>query len=459
MQGSEGLKIKIPQKVNEIIQTIRCNEYEAYAVGGCVRDAILGRNPQDWDITTSAKPEEVKALFRRTIDTGIEHGTVTVMLGKEGFEVTTYRIDGEYEDGRHPKEVEFTASLEEDLKRRDFTINAMAYNEEEGIIDLFDGIGDLKRGVIKCVGNPMERFSEDALRILRGVRFAGQLGFLIDKETKEAMGKKASTLEKISAERIRVELDKLLRSQHPEKIIEAYEIGITSKILPELDAMLETRQNNPYHCYDVGTHCIKAVEYMNKIAAKNAIETREHSVLCWTAFLHDVGKPIVISTDENGIDHFYRHEQKGEEIAIEILKRLKFDNYTMNLVSHLILWHDYPLKVSKKSLRRCANKLGTENMEFFFYMKEADIYGQSDLEKKARFDLILNLRELYKEVLDAEECVSLKDLAITGRDLIEIGMEPGKQIGFVLNSLLEKVLEKPELNRRDKLLEETKKIL
>lgn len=445
--------------MNEIIHTITAHGYEAYAVGGCVRDAVLGRGPEDWDITTSAKPKEVKALFRRTIDTGIEHGTVTVMMEKEGFEVTTYRIDGEYEDGRHPKEVEFTASLAEDLKRRDFTINAMAYNESEGIIDLFDGMGDLQRGIIKCVGNPIERFSEDALRMLRGVRFAGQLGFTIEAGTMEAMSIKASTIKKISAERIRVELDKLLRSQYPDKLKEAYQIGITSYILPEFNQMLETRQNNPHHCYNVGIHSLKAVEYINKVAAERNMGLKEHSVLCWTALLHDIGKPMVISTDKKGVDHFYNHALEGEGIGKNLLKRLKFDNYTINLVSHLIRWHDYPITLTRKSLRRCANKIGKENMELFFCIKEADVYGQSDLEKKEKFKLISNARDIYKQVVEARECVNLKDLAVGGHDLIEIGITPGKEIGILLNSLLEKVLENPDLNKKEYLLEEVKKIL
>ena len=226
------MRIELPEKVEGIIQTLMQAGYEAYAVGGCVRDSLLGKEPKDWDITTSAKPEEVKRLFPKTIDTGILHGTVTVMSGREGFEVTTYRIDGKYEDSRHPKEVTFTPNLLEDLKRRDFTINAMAYNESTGLVDEFDGIGDLKRGVIRCVGEAEQRFKEDALRMMRAVRFAAQLGFSIDEDTKEAICKLAPTLKNISAERIQVELVKLLESDHPEEMRTLYETGITAVMLP-----------------------------------------------------------------------------------------------------------------------------------------------------------------------------------------------------------------------------------
>ena len=253
-------KINLPEKVNYIITILQQHGFEAYAVGGCVRDTILGRIPGDWDITTSAMPEEVKALFSRTVDTGIQHGTVTVLVEGEGFEVTTYRIDGKYEDSRHPKEVIFTRSLKEDLLRRDFTINAMAYNEEKGLVDIFGGMNDLERGVLCCVGNAVERFSEDALRILRGVRFAAQLGFSIGTETRAGMERLAPTLRNISAERIQVELLKILMSERPELLRDAYELGITKQFLPEFDKLMVTQQETPHHMYNVGEHTLHALE-------------------------------------------------------------------------------------------------------------------------------------------------------------------------------------------------------
>ncbi|MEG0722054.1 MAG: CCA tRNA nucleotidyltransferase, partial [Lachnospiraceae bacterium] len=253
------MEIKLPEKVNHIIKTIQVAGYEAYAVGGCIRDSILGRMPEDWDITTSAMPMQVKELFYRTFDTGIEHGTVTVVLEKESFEVTTYRIDGEYEDNRHPKEVTFTRNLMEDLLRRDFTMNAMAYNEETGLVDGFSGRKDLENQVIRCVGNAAERFGEDALRMLRGVRFAAQLGFTMESETKVAIQALAPTLSCISAERIQMELIKMLVSPRPEMLEMAYELGITKVILPEFDDMMETEQETKHHQYNVGEHTLESM--------------------------------------------------------------------------------------------------------------------------------------------------------------------------------------------------------
>ncbi len=248
------MKIQLPDQVNKIIDTLEEAGYEAYAVGGCVRDSLLGRTPDDWDITTSAKPEDCKRLFPRTVDTGIKHGTVTVLLGGEGFEVTTYRIDGVYEDGRHPREVTFTASLKEDLRRRDFTVNAMAYNERSGLVDIYGGMQDIKNRVIRCVGDAWERFDEDALRMLRAVRFSAQLGYRIDEKTREAVKAMAPNLQKISAERIQAELVKLVTSPHPDDLRTAYELGITAQILPEFDLCMETPQRHKHHCYDVGEH-------------------------------------------------------------------------------------------------------------------------------------------------------------------------------------------------------------
>ena len=246
------MKLNIPSGAEIILNTLEQHGYEAYVVGGCVRDSILGRCPDDWDITTSASPEQVKALFRRTVDTGLQHGTVTVLIEKEGFEVTTYRVDGDYEDGRHPKEVRFTSNLKEDLKRRDFTINAMAYHPERGLVDLFGGVNDMEKKVIRCVGDPMERFQEDALRILRAVRFSAQLGFTIEASTKEAIGALAPNLKLVSAERIQVELVKLLVSPNPDYLRAAYETGVTAEFLPEFDVCMKTDQNTPHHCYTVG---------------------------------------------------------------------------------------------------------------------------------------------------------------------------------------------------------------
>lgn len=446
------MKIQIPEKVDYILNILHDNGHEAYAVGGCVRDALLGREPEDWDITTSAKPEQVKALFRRTVDTGLQHGTVTVMLDKDGFEVTTYRIDGVYEDGRHPTEVTFTGDLIEDLKRRDFTINAMAYSEETGIVDAFDGVGDLKRHVIKCVGDARERFSEDALRILRAVRFGAQLDFDIEESTKQAILEKAPTLSKISAERIRVELDKLLCSQHPERLLVAKELGITKVVFPEFDTMLATAQNHPHHQYDVGIHSLKTVENVHILAREALIDKKDFSVLTWAAMLHDVGKPQCLTVDEKGITHFYNHPAVGKELAREILRRLRFDNYTIDLVCHLIQYHDVEFSLKKNKMRKWMNVIGTEKMPYLFLLIKGDKLAQSMYQREEKMEKLAAAQNLYKEIVEDKECVDLKMLAVNGGDLLSVGFPKGKCMGEMLHSLLELVLENPQQNTKENLL-------
>ncbi len=437
------MKIRMPEHANRIIHTLQDAGYEAYIVGGCVRDAILGREPGDWDITTSAKPEEVKALFRRTIDTGIEHGTVTVMFDKEGYEVTTYRVDGKYEDHRRPTSVTFTASLVEDMKRRDFTINAMAYNETEGVIDHFGGIEDLEKKVIRCVGEPKERFDEDALRILRALRFSAQLDFAIEEKTQEAIRNQAVFLKDISAERIHVELTKLLTSKHPERLRTAYELGVTKIVLPEFDDMMETQQNNKHHMYSVGEHTLRVVQ-----------EVPPTETMRWAALLHDVAKPACKITDETG-DHFYEHNVKGMDMAEEILQRLKFDNVTIARVKRLVLWHDYGMgkAPSLRSFRKSLSKMGADLFEDYTYIKRADMLAQSEYMRQEKIENLETLKEHYKTIMEQQQCLSLKDLAIGGKDLIDMGMKPGKDMGVMLQYLLDNVLEEPERNTRDALCE------
>lgn len=436
------MRIALPEKVDHIINTLMQAGYEAYAVGGCVRDSILGKKPQDWDITTSAKPEEVKKLFPRTIDTGILHGTVTVMSGREGFEVTTYRIDGKYEDSRHPKEVTFTPNLLEDLKRRDFTINAMAYNKTAGLVDAFDGIGDLNRGIIRCVGEAKQRFLEDALRMMRAVRFAAQLGFAIDADTKAAIVELAPTLEKISAERIQVELVKLLVSDHPEEMRTLYETGITAVMLPEFDAMMQTKQKNPHHIYSVGEHTIAALFNVEK-----------DKILRLTMLLHDVAKPVCRTMGEDGVHHFYGHPGKGSEMARGILRRLKFDNDTIDRVCRLVRGHDDNPLVSEKNVRRAIVRLGIEAYPAIFAVKRADILAQSDYKRAEKLAYVDAYEACYHEVLEKQQCLCLKELAVTGADLIAAGMKPGPGLGVLLKELLEIVLEEPSKNTKECLLE------
>ena len=435
------MNIQLPDKVHRIIETLTSAGYEAYAVGGCVRDSVLGRVPNDWDITTSAKPEDTKRLFPRTIDTGIKHGTVTVMMEKEGFEVTTYRIDGEYEDGRHPRQVTFTASLEEDLKRRDFTINAMAYNETAGLVDIFGGIRDIEAGVIRCVGNAEERFAEDALRMLRAVRFSAQFGYQIAEDTKEAIRKLAPNLNKISAERIQAELVKLVVSDHPDYLRTAYEVGITGQILPEFDICMETMQNNPHHCYSVGEHILHAME---------AVEPDK--TLRLGMLFHDIGKPQTQTTDEKGITHNRGHADVGARMTGKILRRLKFDNDTINKVTLIVRYHDQETGATPAGVRRAVNRIGEDIFPVLFAVKHADITAQSDYRRQEKFDDLKYIQQLYEDICRRRDCVTLKDLAITGSDLIALGMTPGKEIGRLLEELLNIVLEEPQRNTREELL-------
>lgn len=437
-----GMRIEIPAKANQIINRLTEAGYEAYAVGGCVRDAILGRPAADWDITTNARPEQVKALFSRTIDTGIKHGTVTVLLGREGFEVTTYRIDGEYQDGRHPSEVIFTPSLLEDLKRRDFTINAMAYNDAEGLIDAFDGAEDLKKGWIRCVGDPGERFTEDSLRILRAVRFSAQLDFRIEENTKRAVARFALGLRRISAERIQTELIKLLTSAHPEAFRTLYDTGITKVILPEFDACMETPQNHPHHCFCVGEHLLLALQ-----------EVEADKVLRLAALLHDIGKPLTHTRDEQGVDHFYGHGDAGAKLAGSILRRLKFDNDTIQRVKHLVLTHDY-LQISPtlRGVRRAVFRIGKEYFPDYLKLRRADILAQNPSMHQEKLEALETLENLYQQILKEENCLSLKELAVTGSDLIEAGLKPGPELGEILKELLELVIDHPEYNTKEYLL-------
>lgn len=441
------MRLKIPAKVKLILDTLHSHGFEAYAVGGCVRDAVLARTPHDWDITTSARPEEVKACFRRTIDTGIQHGTVTVMLDTEGFEVTTYRIDGSYSDGRHPDHVFFTASLSEDLRRRDFTINAMAYNEEEGLVDLYGGMRDLQRKIIRCVGDPDERFDEDALRILRAVRFAAQLGFSIDPATEEAVRRHAPYLKKVSAERIRTEVEKLIVSNHPEKFLDLYRLGITAVILPEFDLCMQTPQNTKYHIYNVGEHIVKA---MCAVPAD--------PVLRITMLLHDIGKPQVRWTDSHGTDHFKGHAYVSADMADGILRRWKYDNDTRKQVVNLIRWHDLRPAPTEADVRRCMYTVGPDHFEDYLAVQWADNMAKSDYKLKEHQERLNRVYAIYRRIMRNGQCLDLKGLKIDGTDLGKAGIH-GRLVGFILESSLLIVLADQRLNKRDILLTYAREVL
>ncbi|MCR4588393.1 MAG: CCA tRNA nucleotidyltransferase [Lachnospiraceae bacterium] len=445
------MKITLPEDVKNIISTLQEAGYEAYAVGGCVRDSILGNEPADWDITTSAVPFDVKKLFRRTVDTGLKHGTVTVLMDKTGYEVTTYRIDGEYEDGRHPKEVTFTRELKEDLRRRDFTINAMAYNDDTGVVDLFGGMEDLEKKVIRCVGEPKERFSEDALRMLRAIRFAARLDFTIEEKTLDAIKDLAPTLSKVSAERIQAELNKLLISGRPDDLRVAWETGLTSVFFPEFDLCMNTPQNNPHHCYNVGEHLLHSMK-----------EAPDTLTIRLAMMLHDICKPQCRTTDEKGVDHFHGHAAKSRDAARTILRRLKYDNDTIYTVCKLVEFHDYHIATSDMdddpegieiSIRKLLHKLGPELFPDLTEVMRADVLAQSLYEREEKLDDLRNMQAHYEKIMERGDCLGLKELAVTGQDLIRAGMKPGRQMGETLNAMLKEVLEHPSMNDKAALFQ------
>nr|WP_314466008.1 CCA tRNA nucleotidyltransferase [uncultured Clostridium sp.] len=398
------MTIQVPDAAGTIIKQLNTHGFEAYAVGGCVRDSLLGRVPKDWDITTSAKPEQVKEIFARTVDTGILHGTVTVLMEHEAYEVTTYRIDGEYEDGRHPKSVEFTGNLLEDLKRRDFTINAMAYSDRDGLVDAFSGVMDLSAGIIRCVGNPMDRFHEDALRILRAIRFSAQLGFRIEEETNKAISMIAPNMEKVSKERIAVELTKLLLSDYPEQMKAVFESGIA-----------------PY----VSDHFFTAEKGLFELEKLKLLPSSKH--VRWSGFLRFL-------------------DQKE---AAGILKELKLDNDTMDQVRILTgLWNT-EIPALKPDIRKVMSRIKTSLFEDLLNFQYVFLNGPY-------LDQLEIVRQYAEEIINGGDCIHLKDMAVTGRDLMEAGIKPGPEMGKILEALFDEVLKNPENNNREYLLNYSK---
>jgi len=439
-----NIEIAMPDEVIFIIETLEANGYEAYIVGGCVRDSVLDRQPKDWDITTNALPMKVYDLFYdlgcEVINTGLKHGTVTVMVNHVGYEITTYRVDGEYEDSRHPKEVKFVSSLKQDLARRDFTINSMAYNYEKGLVDPFNGLEDLKNKIIKCVGKSGDRFSEDALRMMRAIRFSAQLGFNVDINIKEAIYDLNENLKNISIERIREEFNKILLS-NSDDIYELMELYLVNAFIPEINDLYNFNQNNPYHDLKLLDHSLKSVKL---------IENELYLKL--TMLLHDFGKVKTQTTDENGISHYYEHPSVSVEIASMILDRMKYDNDTKDKVLMLIGYHDCNLE-SRKAIKRILNKMGESLLRDLIKVKWADILSQNPIYAKERLMKLVETENILNEIISEKECFSVKDLAINGKDLIELGYKQGREIGYTLNELLKIVIEDNNLNTKEKLIE------
>ena len=437
--------MNIWQKAERIIEILKSSGEKAYFVGGAVRDMLKGEPFSDIDITTSATPEKIKSLFDKTVDTGIQHGTVTVIYEGDAFEVTTFRKEGDYEGHRKPESVLFVSCVREDLSRRDFTINAMAYNSDEGLIDYFGGKEDLKKGIIRCVGEPQKRFEEDALRMLRAVRFACKTGFEIEDETKEGIIKKAELIKFVSCERIYAELLKAICSPHPEKIRLLYETGLLKFIMPELSLCFETEQNTKFHLFDVGTHILKAVSL-----------SQSDKIVRLSALLHDIAKPLCKTTDERGTDHFKGHEKKSSELAEAILTRLKADNKTINAVKSIILNHRLEKEVDKLYTKQKLIAVGKENFLALLSLMEADTKAHNMEYMSKRLSEVQKMRTLYKEILDNNEPTSIKELCLNGKDVENLGYK-GKEVGEILDKALKEVLKNPENNKRDYLIERFKK--
>lgn len=434
-------KDKIPEEVLKVLDKLNESNYEGYLVGGCVRDSLLNKQPKDWDITTNATPEQIQKIFNKTIPTGIKHGTVTAIENDMPIEITTFRIDGQYNDNRHPDSVLFTSNLKDDLSRRDFTINAIAYNNKKGIVDEFNGIEDLKNKKIVAVGNAEDRFKEDSLRMLRAIRFACQLNFSIDAKTLVAIPKCSGLIVNVSQERIREELNKIILSDYPMKGIKLLKATkLLDYILPELCECYGFDQHNPHHSKNVFDHILKVLESTPKILNCRL-----------AALLHDIAKPKSFTMGEDGVGHFFGHHLDSAEMARDILTRFKYDNKTIENVCILVKEHmsRYP-KLRQGNIKKLINRVGIDNLEDLFNLQIADIIGSIP---PYDFTNVLDLRNEVNRILNEKEPFNIKDLAINGHDLIELGMKPGIEMGRALNGLLEKVIEEPSLNTKEKLIE------
>ena len=439
-----NVNITMPKEAELIIDELYNIGKEGFVVGGCVRDSLLGLKPNDWDITTNASPQLVKDIFERqgfrVIETGIKHGTVTVIINEEPFEITTYRIEGEYIDNRRPSNVEYTDSLREDLIRRDFTINAMAYNTDIGLIDHFDGREHLKEKIIKCVGDGNKRFSEDALRVMRAIRFSSQLDFQIDEYTLDNIKKNAILIKNISKERIKDELNKILLSERPSKGIRLMvESGVMGYIIPEMMKCVGFDQKNKYHNKDVFEHILMVIENCPK-----DLEIR------LAALFHDIAKPDCFTEDDKG-GHFYRHELIGAELTEKILKRLKYDNKTIENVTNIMREHMFKGKgIKRKAIKRLISRIGEVNTFKLFMLQEADCKASAP-EHSSIVDVEI-MREKTQQIIMMNEPMRVSDLCIKGSDIIELGVAPGREIGEILRYLLDICLDDPDKNKREILL-------
>ena len=446
IQEVGNLLVKLSKGASFVIENLHKNGYLAYAVGGCVRDSLLGNTPYDFDITTSAKPSDVKSIFEKTYDTGIAHGTVTISVFGEHLEVTTFRADGEYLNNRKPQSVTLIDDVSQDLARRDFTINAICYNDTEGIIDLFNGIDDLNNKIIRAIGDPKKRFTEDALRILRAVRFSAQLGFEIEENTKKAIKECAPLIKNLSVERIISEIDKIIMSDSPMHLKLLFDLGVLSYIMPEMCDCFLQAQNTRWHIYDVGTHSINVIKNSPK-----------KLYLRYAALMHDWGKPHCHAINELGEDSFRNHAKVSYELSQKFMKKYKFSNENSDKILRLVKNHDREILLQKKYIKRAINTVGTDIFLDLIHLKRADCLSQNLELTKERLPYLDKLENLYNEIKAGNEAFSLKNLAVNGRDIISLGYE-GKEVGIILNCLLEFVIDNPQENEKEKLLKIAKEL-
>lgn len=435
--------MKLPEHVKQILHRLNRNGYAAYAVGGCVRDSILGKQPKDWDICTSALPEQMQEVFTgwHTVETGLKHGTLTVVLDHLPYEVTTFRVDGTYTDHRHPDSVSFVDRIDQDLARRDFTVNAMAYNDETGIIDLFEGQDDLRRGLIRCVGDAETRFGEDALRILRALRFASVYDFDIESETARAIHHLYPSLDNVAGERIREELLKFLCGKRCGILLREY-ADVFCRILPELKPTLGFVQNNPHHLYDVWEHTVRGVETVDP-----------DPVLKLVMLLHDTGKPLCMTLGEDGVSHYNGHPALSAKQAEKAAERLRLDRVTADDLITLTAAHDVPFDCERRILLRRLNRYGEKNFRRLIRIRRADRIATGTVDPVQMEAKTVETENALNALLDEKPCFTLKDLAVNGRDLTAMGLR-GKEVGEKLNELLRKVMDGKVMNNRDALLEQ-----
>ena len=436
----------IPNGAQNIIDTLEASGYEAYVVGGCVRDSLLGIVPHDWDICTSAVPSEIESCFedRRIVETGLQHGTVTIIEDGVSYEVTTFRIDGKYSDSRHPDKVTYTKDIDSDLSRRDFTFNAMAYNERVGLIDPFGGAFDLIRGEISCVGNANDRFKEDALRIMRALRFASTYGFTISERTNEAIHINKKLLNNIAAERIREELCKIVMGKGVLGVLLNYS-DIIATIIPEIEPCIGFQQNNPYHQYTVYDHIAHAVS--NYSGDDQSVKL--------ALLLHDIGKPLCYTEDEKG-GHFYGHGVYCHDVAEKVMERLRFDNRTSDEVLTLVLYHDAIIEPTTKAIKRWLNKIGPQRFCQLMDVRMADILAHTKGTQASRVDKCNMVKAVLEQVIEEEQCFSISDLAINGHNIMDLGVQEGKRVGEILKKLLDAVIAEDIENEHTALVEYAK---